>query len=86
VVESFFWKKFDVPNTQSFSTYLNLAKWIEITEFQKLAFNKLKERKLKCIDFIKKDVPMELRHMCYALDLDKNEYLKLFELLNTKIA
>lgn len=66
--------------------YLSLAENIEINEFQKIVFNKLKERKLKCIDFIKDDVPMEIRQICYSLDLDKNQYLRLFELLNTKIS
>jgi len=43
----------DVPNTRMFKECLKLVKRIEVQLFQKLAFQKLKERELKCPDLLK---------------------------------
>lgn len=76
----------DVPNTLIFKECLELAKSIDISEFQPLAFNKLKDRKIKCPDLFKSDeTPYELKHICYTLNLSENEYANFYNFLNTAI-
>ncbi len=86
IVNHYFGYLPNVPNTQIFKECVALVKHIEIKEFQKLAFQKLKERKLKCPDLLKSEkTPYELKHICYSLDMNQNEYSELFEFLNQTI-
>lgn len=83
IVNEYFGYIPNVPNTKIFKQCLELAKTIEIKTFQKLAFEKLKERKLKCPELLESDkTPFELKHICYSLNMNKNEYLKLYQFLN----
>jgi len=76
----------DVPNTQIFKKCFELTESINILEFQKLAFNKIKERKLRCPEIIEsEEIPNELKHICYTLNPTNNEYNKLLTFLNTTI-
>lgn len=76
----------DVPNTKIFGSCLDLVNTIDICEFQKLAFNKLKNRKIKCPDLFKSEqTPYELRQICYSLDFSKDEYGQLYKFLNKSI-
>jgi len=76
----------DVPNTLIFKECLELSKAIDISEFQPLVCNKLKERKLKCPDLFKsEDTPYELKHICYTLNFSENEYVNFYNFLNTAI-
>ncbi|NOU19552.1 MAG: sce7726 family protein [Bacteroidales bacterium] len=76
----------DVPNTQIFKECLNLIRSIDVALFQKYAFQKLKERKLKCPNFLKSEqTPYELKHICYSLNMTENEYIELYSFLNQKI-
>ncbi len=86
IVNHYFGYLPNVPNTQIFKECVALIKHIEIKEFQILAFQKLKERKLKCPDLLKSEkTPYELKHICYSLDMNQNEYSELFEFLNQTI-
>jgi hypothetical protein len=74
-----------VPNTQIFKECLKLANTVNVVEFQKYAFNKLKERKLKCPELLKsKQTPYELKHICYSLNMSQTEYNVLYSFLNQK--
>ncbi|HAQ38159.1 MAG TPA: hypothetical protein DCQ58_06585, partial [Saprospirales bacterium] len=83
IINQYFGYLPDVPNTQIFKECVSLAKQIEVKEFQKVVFQKLKERKLKCPDLLKSEkTPYELKHICYSIDMNKNEYSELFDFLN----
>ncbi|MFK7780491.1 MAG: sce7726 family protein [Candidatus Gracilibacteria bacterium] len=74
------------PNTLIFNNTLKLIKQIDIFAFQKLALTELKNRKIKNKDILySNDVPKELKHICYNLDLSLNEYSKLDKFLTQKI-
>ena len=76
----------NIPNTLIFKKCLNKFKAIDVVEFQKFAFLEIKKRKLNCPDLLKdKNTPYELRYLCYSLDLNKEQYNKLFKLLNVSI-
>lgn len=76
----------EVPNTQIFRICLDLIHKIEISEFQKMAFNKLKERKIKCPELLKsEETPVELKQICYSLDFTKQEYENLFTFLKKAV-
>ena len=86
IIKSYFGFVPEVPNTLMFKECLNLASSIEVNQFQRLAFNKLKQRKLKCSDLLQSEqTPKELKHICYTLNLSDNEYKNLYSYLNTKI-
>ncbi len=86
IINQYFGYLPDVPNTQIFKECVSLAKQIEVKEFQKVVFQKLKERKLKCPDLLKSEkTPYELKHICYSIDMNKNEYSELFDFLNQTI-
>lgn len=75
-----------VPNTQIFQECLKLIKKIPLLEFQKLVIGQLKKRKIKNPDLLLgNQVPKELRFICHSLNLDKNQYQTLHNLLNTTI-
>lgn len=75
-----------VPNTKIFKECVSLVELIDVKKFQKLAFQKLKERKLRCPDLLKSDkTPYELKHICYSLDMNESEYSELFDFLNQTI-
>lgn len=75
-----------VPNTLIFKECLSLVNNIEVKEFQKLAFDKLKQRNLRCSELLKSEqTPKELKHICYTLNLSDDEYKNLYNYLNTKI-
>lgn len=68
----------NVPNTQIFRECLNLAKNIEIKEFQKLVVQKLKFRNISNPNsFKEKSIPEPLKHICYSLDFSEKEYQEL---------
>jgi hypothetical protein len=76
----------DVPNTKIFKASLEIIKTIDIELFQKLAFNKLKERRLKCPALLESDsTPNELKHICYTLNLSEGEYSNLHHFLNQTV-
>jgi hypothetical protein len=86
IVNQYFGYLPKVPNTKIFKECVSLVKLIEVKEFQRLAFQKLKERKLRCPDLLKSDkTPYELKHICYSLDMNEREYSELFDFLNQTI-
>ncbi len=86
IIQEYFGKIPDVPNTRIFQESLKLAETINIIDFQKLAYKKLKERKLKCSkEFLSDKIPYELKHICYSLNMSIKEYSYLYQFLNQKI-
>jgi hypothetical protein len=76
----------DVPNTKIFKVCLELIYNIEPATFQKLAFQKLKKRKIKCPSLLKSEkTPMELKQICYSLDLSERDYNSLYTFLEMVI-
>ncbi len=76
----------EVPNTMIFRECLSLILTIDISLFQKMAFNKLKERKLKCPNLLKSnETPYELKYICNSLNLNNKEYQSLYSFLNQTI-
>jgi len=76
----------NIPNTLIFKECLKMIKTIDVNIFQKLVLKQLKKRKIKYPDLLKsKKTPYELKYLCYTLDFDYNEYLRLYEFLNKKI-
>ncbi len=85
ILENYFGFVPDVPNTRIFKESLKLIETIDINEFQKLAYKKLKERKLKCPnEFLSNKTPHELKHICYSLDMSYKDYTSLHQFLNQK--
>lgn len=85
IINHFFGFTPDVPNTQIFKECLSLAMKIDVVEFQKLVFNKLKERNLKCPDLLtSSSTPYELKHICYTMNLSSNDYNSLHNFLSNK--
>jgi hypothetical protein len=83
IIKDYYGQKPNVPNTLIFQECLNLAKNININVFQRMAFQKLKERKLECIDeFLSEKIPYELKHICYTLNMTEKEYKNLYKFLN----
>lgn len=75
----------DVPNTQIFQACYKLLGDRDIIDFQKQAFNKIKERKSRQSDLLQSsNTPKELKHICNSLDFNDLEYLKLYNFLATK--
>ncbi len=75
----------DVPNTKIYGESLKLAKEIDIIDFQKMAYQKLRNRKLKeSKELVSDRTPYELKHICYSLNLSANEYQYLNHFLNQK--
>lgn len=75
-----------VPNTKIFKESLSIIKKIDIDVFQKVAINILKQRKLNCPEILKSnEVPVELKYICFALNLSHKDYIALFEFLNKNI-
>lgn len=86
IVEDYFGYIPEVPNTKIFRECLGLLSTIEVVAFQKLAFNKLKKRKIKCPELLLSDrTPYELKQICYTLDFNEKEYNDLHNFLNKKI-
>lgn len=86
IVRNYFGVLPEVPNTQIFQECLKLIKEIPILEFQKLVIGQLKKRKIKNPDLlVGNQLPKELRFICHSLNLDKNQYQTLHNLLNTTI-
>jgi hypothetical protein len=76
----------DVPNTKIFRVCYELLKSIDIIDFQKQILTILKKRTIECPDLLKsKNTPSELKHICYALDFNSNEYEQLFNFLKQKL-
>jgi hypothetical protein len=76
----------DVPNTKIFRVCYELLQSVDILDFQKQVLTTLKRRKIECPDLLKSnDTPSELKHICYTLDFNSNEYEQLFNFLNKKI-
>jgi hypothetical protein len=75
-----------VPNTKIFRACFDLLSKIELDKFQKIAFQKLKNRKLKCPHLLEsKNTPFELKQICYSLDFSQQEYENLYTFLNKTI-
>jgi len=75
-----------VPNTQIYRECLKLSKLLDVLEFQKLVFNKLKDRKLRdAIDFNSNRTPYALKHICYFSDPNQKEYQNLYSFLNKEV-
>lgn len=75
-----------VPNTLIFKECLSMVKTINVRKFQQLTYQKIKERKLKCPDLLKSEkTPYELKHVCYSLNMNKNEYKELYQFLNQTV-
>lgn len=86
IVDNYFGNIPDVPNTKIFRTCFELVSKIEIGQFQKIAFNKLKTRKIKCPNLLaSQHTPFELKHICYTLDFSEQEYNSLYTFLNKSI-
>lgn len=76
----------DVPNTKIFKVCYELLQNIDIVDFQKQILTILKKRNIECPEILmSKQTPSELKHICYTLDLNSNEYEQLFNFLNKKI-
>ena len=72
----------NVPNTQIFRFCYKLLANKNIVDFQKQVLNKLKERKISSPKLLKSsDTPKELKHICNSLDLNEQEYSKLYNFL-----
>lgn len=86
IVKSHFGYIPEVPNTRIFRTCFELITSIDVIEFQKLTFNKLKKRKIKCPDLLaSENTPFELKQICYSLDFSEQEYNSLYTFLNKTI-
>ena len=76
----------DVPNTKIFRACLELVSSLDLSDFQKKAFNQLKKRKIKCPDLLASDkTPFELKQICYTLDFSNEEYKALYKFLQKTI-
>lgn len=76
----------NIPNTKIFKVCLEMLSEIDVSEFQKMTFNQLKKRKIKCPNLLEsKKTPVELKQICYSLDFSKEEYNYLFSFLNKTI-
>lgn len=83
LIEEYFKFIPEVSNTLIFRECLNLVKKIEISIFQKMVIDKLKTRNISNPNIIKEEtIPESLKHICYALDLSKDEYEELNSFLN----
>jgi hypothetical protein len=75
-----------VPNTLLFKESFKMIKRMDILEFQKMTFNKIKERKRFDFSEIKnKDIPSGLKYICYKLKLKEDDYNTLFNILSMRI-
>ena len=71
----------DVPNTKIFRVCYDLLESIDILDFQKQVLTTLKKRNIDCPELLKSnDTPTELKHICYTLNFNSNEYDELFNL------
>ncbi len=83
IIGSYFGHTPKVPNTEIFKTCFELINKIDVVEFQKIAFNILKKRKIKCPDsWASNKTPFELKQICYTLDFTNQEYEHLYKFLN----
>lgn len=75
----------DVPNTKIFRACYEALAALDIVEFQKQVFNKLKQRKLMNPRWLKSPkTPSALKHICNSLDFNEQDYKKLYNFLATK--
>ncbi len=76
----------NVPNTMIFKACLELSKNIPIESFQKKALMLLKNRQIAHVDLLQSaNVPHELKHICYTLNLNSGQYNQLFTLLKQPV-
>lgn len=86
IIQDYFGFLPSVPNTLIYKECLALVKTIDIVDFQKLCFQKLKLRNIRCKEiFISDSIPDELKHICYTLDFSKSEYKSLEKFLTKQI-
>jgi hypothetical protein len=86
ITEDYFGFLPDVPNTKIFRTCFDLVSKIDIKDFQKMSFNKLKKRKIRCPELLESNkTPLELKQICYTLDFSSEEYKIFFQFLNKPI-
>ena len=63
MIQKYFGRIPGVPNTKIYRESLKLAEKINILDFQKMAYQKLKEHKLKCSKkFLSYKIPYELKY------------------------
>lgn len=76
----------DVPNTLIYRECLKKSFEIDIISFQKMVFNLIKKRNIRSPELLKNNkTPDQLKYICYTLDLDNNEYDRLYNILDTVI-
>jgi hypothetical protein len=76
----------DVPNTKVFKVCYKLLETIDILHFQKQIMTILKKRNIECPEILNSsETPSELKHICYTMNFNSNEYEQLFNFLNKKI-
>lgn len=86
VIADYFGYKLNIPNTKIFKESFKLVRKIDVNEFQRIVFNEIRARNVTGHQLIlDQRVPPELRLLCYVLDLKKEQYSKLFNLLNKRI-
>ncbi len=83
IIEKRFGSLPKVPNTKIFKECLQIVKNIDLLTFQKLVFEQLKKRKLNRPDYLMDNkTPYELKYICHTLNLNEQQYNKLYELLS----
>lgn len=86
IVENTFGFIPDVPNTKIFRTCLELIHELKPADFQKIAFNTLKKRKIQNSDLLQsEETPFEIKQICYSLDFSADEYYQLYNFLNNTL-
>ncbi|RDC58797.1 sce7726 family protein [Adhaeribacter pallidiroseus] len=83
IIKDYFGEVPEVPSTKIFRECFSLAKEINVVDFQEMAFNQLKGRKIRCPELLMSDhTPYELKHICYTMDFSEKEYSDLYNFLN----
>lgn len=74
----------DVPNTLIYKECLKLCETLSVQKFYNEVLLQLKKRQIGYPEgLFNPETPAELRHLCYTMDLNKNEYLSLYSFLNS---
>ena len=82
IINNVFGSTPNVPNTKIFRECLKKSEEINTCDFQKMAFEQIKKRKIALPQFLEDEkTPYELKYICYALDLNKFQYNQLYRLL-----
>ena len=85
IVSSAFGELPKVPNTLFYSECRRLLSKLDLIELHQEMAAQLKTRKLIASNYLEsKDIPKELKHICYCLNFTQGEYDKLTTFLNEK--